>query len=981
MGRFVVTAIGTYIGYQVGYPQLGFVLGSALGSALFPPPGQKTEGPRLDDLRVTGLEYGQIIPFVKGHPPLPGQLWWSTDRRTIAQTTTQEGGGKGDPPENTFTTYVYEVDCFVGFTYNEMAGLAKLFIDGKLEWNVLDSASLETAAASVENPKWRRMTVYTGAIGQLPDPTMEAALGVGNTPAYWGRAGIFFEGLQLGGSGRMPFFQAHWFSKGTPAGTGYHDLFNDGATPYSGPVTPYITQVSDDDFGPAVQIDTEFGGSLPGSSATRDVPDYRAQALRVKFKIDIERSDDAPALVMTRSSDSAILLFFVPRREAAVDPTRRPEFGFLGTSLYLTNPLEINQYYQLEFEIHPGSGNSIVRILQLPNDILISEQNVPGSYTALIGDQQAFRIDQSGGGSLACAVRYSDLELIPTRAVIEEETVQDVVEALLERTGMPSDLYDVSGLASITTPVRAMAATQVVSTRQMLDQFSSCFFFDPVCGSKLELVPRGGAIAKTFDYELLAASEGAEPDAAPFDLVDGLGELEEVSDVSLAYMNMDSDGVRDVQNDDASVTPSRTQSIAETFIGFTASEAKAIVQAWRLDRVMAAKTASISLLFHDASELQPTDAIGVTDRNGRVHRVRAVKRIDQAVTLGFDCVLDDVSLLTQLGITSADYTPTEGVSLPADTVLVLLDSSIFAQDAYDDIGFWAVAAGDATPWPGARLFKSIDGIAYSPVVTFTDQGVIGTAVGALDDFDGGWVWDEVSTVTVDLFSGTLSSSTKAAMQADPTINVCAIGAHGRWEVLRFRNATLVSPGRYTLQGMLRGRRGTEWAIPLHDADDTFVMIRPAGMRRVQTETPELGVNRYWKGITLGADLDSSVAQQFANTAAGKKPYAPVQLRAQRDPATGDITLTAVRRTRLATRYGGSGGSIIPLGEDTLAFEIDIHDGSVVRRTISTSSESAVYTAAQQTTDFGGTVPVGDLDAEWFQISATVGRGYGSRRLL
>jgi hypothetical protein len=38
----------------------------------------------------------------------------------------------------------------------------------------------------------------------MPDPTYEAAVGVGNAPAYRGRSSVFIEGLNLGGSGQMP---------------------------------------------------------------------------------------------------------------------------------------------------------------------------------------------------------------------------------------------------------------------------------------------------------------------------------------------------------------------------------------------------------------------------------------------------------------------------------------------------------------------------------------------------------------------------------------------------------------------------------------------------------------------------------------------------------------------------------------------------------------------------------------------------------
>jgi hypothetical protein len=104
----------------------------------------------------------------------------------------------------------------------------------------------------------------------------------------------------------------------------------------------------------------------------------------------------------------------------------------------------------------------------------------------------------------------------------------------------------------------------------------------------------------------------------------------------------------------------------------------------------------------------------------------------------------------------------------------------------------------------------------------------------------------------------------------------------------------------------------------------------------------------------------------------------VRLRASRD-TSGNITLTWARRTRLAVRYGGSGGTLAPLGEDSESYQVDVYDGVDVVRTLIATSETVAYSAANQTTDFGAPVGAGALDVEVFQISATVGRGYGHRK--
>ncbi len=90
---------------------------------------------------------------------------------------------------------------------------------------------------------------------------------------------------------------------------------------------------------------------------------------------------------------------------------------------------------------------------------------------------------------------------------------------------------------------------------------------------------------------------------------------------------------------------------------------------------------------------------------------------------------------------------------------------------------------------------------------------------------------------------------------------------------------------------------------------------------------------------------------------------------------GDLTITWVRRTR----YGGDWRDLVdvPLNEASEAYEVDVLDGAgAVVRTLSSTSPSVTYTAADQTTDFGA--PQAAVDVAVYQLSAAVGRGFAGR---
>ena len=92
---------------------------------------------------------------------------------------------------------------------------------------------------------------------------------------------------------------------------------------------------------------------------------------------------------------------------------------------------------------------------------------------------------------------------------------------------------------------------------------------------------------------------------------------------------------------------------------------------------------------------------------------------------------------------------------------------------------------------------------------------------------------------------------------------------------------------------------------------------------------------------------------------------------------GDIVISWVRRSR--SDYGWNSGDV-PLLEETEDYEIDIYDGASVVRTIEVDDATSVtYTAAQQTSDFGGLQT--SLTLIVYQISIVVGRGNGRQATI
>jgi hypothetical protein len=85
---------------------------------------------------------------------------------------------------------------------------------------------------------------------------------------------------------------------------------------------------------------------------------------------------------------------------------------------------------------------------------------------------------------------------------------------------------------------------------------------------------------------------------------------------------------------------------------------------------------------------------------------------------------------------------------------------------------------------------------------------------------------------------------------------------------------------------------------------------------------------------------------------------------------GDLVITWIRRTRVG---GDSWDAVeVPLGEESERYEVDILDGSTVKRTLSATTPIVTYTAADQTADFGSVQPA--ISLRVCQLSTVAGRG-------
>jgi len=966
MARLVLGVAGAYVGSLFGQPQLGFMIGSAIGGTF--EPNQKQQGPRLDDLKVTGSSYGTTIPFVVGAPRIAGQIVWASAKREIATTSTQSGKGGGGGVEN--TNYTYEVDLLILLSDNVIPGVRRVWNNGKLVQDANNAASL-----------WRRLTSYSGVADQLPDPTYEASVGTANACAYRGRGTVFIQGLQLGGSGSIPNLT---FEIQAPSTYG---------TNQSLLVSGFVTR-RDTDPGPLDAFDIAYAGTSTynnyfdefGTDALL-LPNYGGTGVRVGYSLTVTTGgqktlpidvgatyalsagnnfysgDEINFTLEFMNDTGAVLASMSMLKAGTVSPfTHRFSIGTAAPTTYLHENVTTNNRISftttaLVVTNAGGSGfdGSAGRSFSIP-----CAGKTITKVRATVGTMKS--ADYFTSDNPNCFVRLQKvgaLDYIPSP--IDGPSVAAVVSQICSMAGLSAGQFDVSAL-STSTPVRALSSSQISNSRALLELLANTYHFEVSASDKLYFRQRGGAAVVSVPYDELGCDNND-----PITINDS-GELELPAQFAISYPNIEADYQTATEYSDRLLAGQTNVNAVQMPIAMLSSEAKTLADGLLFDRVVSSRSTTVALSLKYAA-LEPADVLTVTDYHGAGWRMRVVKRVDTGGYIKLDLVSDNASVFTQSGVTSSASGQVSVEAAPSVNLALLDIPMLQDSDDYSLVYVAAKGMGNYT----AGVYYSANASVYDLNATILNAAIFGTATTALGGHTGALVFDEANTFQVNVGDGQLSSVTRDAMLEDRNVNVALVGD----EVVQFRTATLVSAGVYNISGLLRGLRGTDWACSAHVSGERFVLLTTRGFAvlPLSPSGSDIGRLRYYKGAAPTQILSAANTRTITPTGANLKPFSPCMLRANR--ATTDTALTWVRRTRYTTRMTGVLGIFAPLGEAVELYDVEVYDSgsfTTIKRTFSNlTTPTATYTNAQQVTDFGSGQSV--LYVKVYQRNAVVGRGY------
>jgi hypothetical protein len=538
-----------------------------------------------------------------------------------------------------------------------------------------------------------------------------------------------------------------------------------------------------------------------------------------------------------------------------------------------------------------------------------------------------------------------------------------LVRHLCLRAGMPEALIDVSGLWGA---VEGYAITALEAPRSSISTLARHFGFDAIeTEGMIRFVMRGRASVLTLEHDDLAASREGEA----LELVRAQEtELPQALKWQVARADEDYDAAL---VEARRITVDTTRIASESFpMAIPPEEAerrcrRALMEAW-IGRESATFRLPPSRLA-----LDPADVIRLL-HDGREIEFRLVSVADSDAR-GIEAVRQDRAAYDLPPGDPRTVTLTRSVVFGAPDVM-LLD---LPQLSEDQPAHRPMVAAHAVPWPGEMaVFRSPSSDGFNLLTTFGSRARIGTLV---SDFHAGPTsrFDLGNTLVVDLASGTLESVTDLALFGGA--NALAVeSAPGVWEIVQAGTAELIAPGRYRLRRLLRGQRGTEAAMGNPTPTGARVVVLDSALAPLPIAEADLGLPWNWRiGPAARAISDDSyTALAFTPAGRGLVPFAPVHVaqpwRTARSP--GDLTLRWTRRSRALVADAWEQVEV-PVAEDLESYDVQILDGAAVKRTLTSTTTSVFYTAAQQTADWGAPFGPGQtLAIRIYQLSNRLGRG-------
>ena len=514
-------------------------------------------------------------------------------------------------------------------------------------------------------------------------------------------------------------------------------------------------------------------------------------------------------------------------------------------------------------------------------------------------------------------------------------TLASVVGEICERVGLTA--YDTTGLYGY---VRGYAIDDVSDARSALQPLMLRYAFDAIeRDGLLKFVMRTGLDAQPLAPERLAISED----------LDGRLEQSREAEAELAgrvrVRFVQTDGNFDVLSEEAILADDATHAVSATDLpmALTRPEGRQIAERWLTESRISRDTVRLALP-PSLSGIGAGDVVKVQADQSEGAGLYRVDRVEQGAMQLIEAVRIEVEVYEPSEL-SDELAGVREFAPPVPLTSVFMDLPLLTGDEVEHAPHIAVTG---TPWPGSvTVYQSSTDADFSLNSIVAARSSIGFTTTPLARVHPALV-DRSDPLEVKMIHGTLASISDAALLNGGNVMAIGDGSLNAWELIQFRDADLIAPGRYLLSHRLRGQLGSDGIMPDVWPAGSWCIVMNGVPSQIELQRNLRRIAQTFRVGPARRAFDDPSYEEFVHAFDGNglRPYSPVHLRYAED--SGDLQFDWIRRTRI----DGDDWDLpdVPLGEEGESYTIRVvQSGAVVREDV-VSAAAWTYAAADRTSD-------------------------------
>ena len=435
-------------------------------------------------------------------------------------------------------------------------------------------------------------------------------------------------------------------------------------------------------------------------------------------------------------------------------------------------------------------------------------------------------------------------------------TLGGIVSELCGRAGLePADL-DVSELDQ---EVLGYMVPRPVAVREALEKLQQAYLFDVVESDwTLAFRKRERDPVLTIGDESLAAHEPGSQ-RPPKLLETRTQEAELPRRVTVRYLARENDYQAAAQQAQLiqDLYETRNELVLELPVVMTDDEAKRaawaiLASAW-VERDGFELYLPPSFLTLDPGDV--VDAIKITEALTATIRLRLTEiDLSGGWLLKLKGVTDDPIVWQTNHLTGAPTPASEQTGIPFEVPsqgFFLNLPALSAEDGQTG-AFWLGAAPawslDNTKWRGAVSSTARATASASPTTPRSPPPCAWAKATTVLPVHERWgVWDKDNVLDVLVQSPGLEFESRTELEVLDGANLLLVGQ----EIVQFADAEQLGPSEWRLSKLLRGRRGTEWAMSTHQVGEAVLVLDPATLTRTSS-LDEVGLARFYRAVSIGS---------------------------------------------------------------------------------------------------------------------------------